>query len=154
MLAVFLLLYLWQSMAVRNPLTEDWACTTETVAGGRSYKACSSAKCISKAFPYLFLNPLPLILMATPPAYFLQSQFLPKPYFSHFDGFLQWMIVVIPPSLDALFRVTCSSLWGTQQTKPASGEWLCVTLTCTVLVWTGTAFKQCTEALAKRIMCM
>lgn len=82
-LGIFPLLYLWQSVAVRNVSREDWACTTAGVAGGRglyklAHKACCSGKCTSRT---QFLNLPPLILMTPPLAYFLQAQFLPEIFF-------------------------------------------------------------------------
>lgn len=55
------------------------------------------------------------------------------------DFYNEW---TVSQSLDALCRVLSSSLCGTQQIKPASGEWLCITLTCIVSVWTDTACIQ------------
>lgn len=78
----FLLFYLWQYIPVRNLPREDGVCGTQTVAGGRvfcklPYKAYCSGKWISRAFWYLFLKPLPLILITNPLVCFLQAQLFP-----------------------------------------------------------------------------
>lgn len=49
------------------------------------------------------------------------------------------MNVAISQSLDTLYKVPSSSLCGNWQIKRASGNWLCITLTCAVLVWTDAA---------------
>lgn len=126
---IFLLFYLWQFIPVRNLPREDGICSTETVAGGRDlcklpYKACCSGKCVSRAFWYLFLNHLPLILITNPLVYFLQVQFFPGISF-----FSLWRISTV----NGCGHVTKPGQAASVTNK--SCEWFHTLLLCIVLVW-------------------
>lgn len=134
---IFLQFYLWQSISVRNLPRDYGVCSTETVAGGRglcklSYKACCSGKCVFRAFWYLFLNPLPLILITNLLAYFLQAQLFPGISF-----FLLWWISTV----NGCGHVTKSGCTEQPllQIKAASCEWFHILLLC----WSGQTSHVC-----------